>query len=74
MKCITYMVEKQRKLTSVVLGGLMLVGGLVVPCSDAKYSAYSIALAGLFSVLVGSHAYQRIGEISNVQPDPQPDK
>jgi hypothetical protein len=59
-KFAKYLLERQRKLSAAILGAALLAGGLVVPCSNEKYSAYSLAITALFSVLVGSHVAQTI--------------
>jgi hypothetical protein len=68
MRAFKYMMSEQKKLTAALFGGLLLVGGLVAPCSNEKYSAFSLAVAGLFSALVAGHAYVG-GKEADTKPD-----
>lgn len=68
-----YLAEKQQKLTSALLGGLFLLGGMVCPgVDDAKFSAYSLAIAGLFSSLIAGHAYLSARKQPELPPDMTP--
>jgi hypothetical protein len=69
LRCL---VEKQRKLTVALLGSLLLVGGLAVSCSTEKYSAFSLAVVGLWSVLIGGHTSQARAEKPEERSGAQP--
>jgi hypothetical protein len=67
MKFITYALERQKKLTTFIIASVLLLGGMWAPCDSAKYSAFSLAIAGLATALMSAHAYQK-GKGSDVPP------
>lgn len=58
------MLEKQRKLSAFLIASILLLGGLFAPCDAAKYNAFSLAISGLASVLIGAHVVQRGKELA----------
>lgn len=50
---------------------ILLAGGLLLPCDPAKYSAFSLAVGGLFAALMGTHAYQARNEKPSERQAPQ---
>ena len=61
-KTLLYMVSQQKKISTFIIASALLLGGLAVPGDPAKYSAFSIAIAGMASVLFGAHAVQKKNE------------
>jgi len=58
VKALVWMTMQQRKLSAFILGSGLLLGALWVPCTDARYDAFSLAVAGLAGALIAGHAFQ----------------
>jgi hypothetical protein len=64
---IKYMLGAQKKLTAFSLASALLLVGLWIPCSNEKYSAFSLALAGMAGSLMAAHAFQK----TKGEPEPK---